>query len=377
VTEILILDTEGWQPRLAPGVQDAAVRAIEGGGVIVLPHAGFELREDEKRFLSAQWSDGHAKNISVEHRNSARRAGAAGPGKMLRGAASAVLGAMMLVLPDPSAGEESSRLRGRARPPVVRAVRAPGERFDGAPLPDDAATPTAALHPVAAPGVALKGASGTREELEALAAMIDRFAGKASALVQTLFPRYAPYAQRARTSYRPQPAVGRDVSWRKDDSRLHVDAFPSRPNRGERILRVFTNLNPVEPRVWRVGETFETMAKTLLPRIRAPLPGSAALLAALHVTKGLRSEYDHLMLNLHDRAKEDMEYQRNCAQKVVAMAPGTTWLCFSDQVMHAAVSGQYMLEQTIHIPVSALYDKERAPLAILQRLTGRALVPAA
>ncbi len=127
--------------------------------------------------------------------------------------------------------------------------------------------------------------------------------------------------------------------------------------------------------MWRVGESFETMAKTLLPRIKAPLPGSAAVLAALHVTKGRRSAYDHFMLNLHDRAKEDMEYQRDCAQQVVPIAPGTTWLCFSDQVMHAAVSGQYMLEQTIHLPVSALYDPQRAPLAILERLTGRALVP--
>ena len=99
------------------------------------------------------------------------------------------------------------------------------------------------------------------------------------------------------------------------------------------------------------------------------------MLAALHVTKGARSDYDHLMLNLHDRAKEDMAYQRDCAQQVVRFAPGTTWLCFSDQVMHAAVSGQYMLEQTIHLPVSALYDAARAPLAILERLTGRTLVP--
>ena len=58
-----------------------------------------------------------------------------------------------------------------------------------------------------------------------------------------------------------------------------------------------------------------------------------------------------------------------------AFAPGTTWLCFSDQVMHAAMSGQYMLEQTIHLPVAALYDPQRSPLAILERLTGRTLAP--
>jgi hypothetical protein len=166
------------------------------------------------------------------------------------------------------------------------------------------------------------------------------------------------------------------VSWRKDDSRLHIDAFPSRPCGGERILRVFANVNPVEDRVWRVGEPFEAMAKTFLPRIRRELPGSAQVLRALFVTKGRRTPYDHLMLGLHDRAKADLAYQRNCAQELVRMAPGTTWICFSDQVMHAAVSGQYMLEQTIHLPVAALYDPTRAPLAILERLTGRPLAPA-
>jgi hypothetical protein len=170
--------------------------------------------------------------------------------------------------------------------------------------------------------------------------------------------------------------VGRNVSWRKDDSRLHLDAFPSRPTHGERILRVFSNVNPAQDRVWRVGESFEAVARTFLPRIRDPLPGSAAVLAALRITKSPRSAYDHLMLNLHDRAKEDLAYQRDCAQEVVHFAPGATWLCFSDQVMHAAMSGQYLLEQTIHLPVTALYDSAKAPLAILERLTGRTLVAA-
>ncbi len=293
MSAIVTLDLAGWRPPLAPGVQEAAVHAIEDGGVLVLPHVNFALSERERRFLSPEWSDGRAKNISLDAQ-----------------------------LPQPR----------------------------------------------------LKGARGTDADLSDLKAMVDRFAANAAGLVVTLFPRYAKYVQRARTSFRPQPAVGRQVSWRKDDSRLHVDAFPSRPNHGERILRVFTNVNRSDARVWRVGEPFEMMARTFLPRIRAPLPGSAAVLAALHVTKRRRSAYDHLMLNLHDRAKEDVAYQRDCAQEVVHFAPGTTWLCFSDQVMHAAVSGQYMLEQTIHLPVSALYDPGKSPLAILERITGRALV---
>jgi hypothetical protein len=291
MSAVVTLDLAQWRPVLTDEARTEAARMLEGGGVLRLPRVNFALTGAERRFLSPAWSDGRAKNISL-----------------------------------------------------------------------DAAR--------------LKGATGTADDQAELAAMIARYAAAAADLVATLFPRYAPYVKRARTSYRPQPAVGRNVSWRKDDSRLHVDAFPSRPNRGARILRVFSNVNPAADRVWRVGEPFEAMAKCLLPRIADPVPGASAMLAALRITKGRRSLYDHLMLGLHDCAKADLKYQCDCVQETVHFPPGATWLCFSDQVMHAAVSGQYMLEQTIHLPVSALYDPARAPLAILERLTGRALVPA-
>ena len=101
------------------------------------------------------------------------------------------------------------------------------------------------------------------------------------------------------------------TSWRKDDTRLHVDSFPSNPMRGRRLLRVFHNLNPNgQPRSWRVGEPFEDFARRFLPAIARPLPGSAAVLHALHITKSRRSAYDHYMLQLHDRVKADMAYQR-------------------------------------------------------------------
>jgi hypothetical protein len=38
------------------------------------------------------------------------------------------------------------------------------------------------------------------------------------------------------------------------------------------------------------------------------------------------------------------------------------------------MSGQYMLEQTFFLPVRAMVQPECAPLGILERLVGRALV---
>ncbi|HEY4139440.1 MAG TPA: Kdo hydroxylase family protein [Casimicrobiaceae bacterium] len=221
---------------------------------------------------------------------------------------------------------------------------------------------------------AVKGARGTPDDLADLGRMVGRFAACASDLIAALLPGYAPHLKRARTSFRPQPATGRPVSWRKDDARLHVDAFPSRPNRGERILRVFCNVNPHgADRVWRVGERFEAMAARFLPRVRKMGRVEPSLLAALYVTKGRRSEYDHLMLGLHDCAKADTDYQRSSPQQEVRFAPGTTWICYSDQVMHAAMGGQFMLEQTIHLPLSALYRPELSPLRILERMAGHSL----
>ena len=218
----------------------------------------------------------------------------------------------------------------------------------------------------------VRGSSARGGDREALRVMIARFAAGARSLVLHLLPDYAPYVREARTSFRPAPVEGRAQSPRHDDRRLHVDAFPSRPNRGERILRVFCNVNPAgQDRVWKVGEPFEAVASRYLPSIRRMWPGEAALLAALRVTRSRRSPYDHAMLALHDRAKLDAAYQRESPQDEIRFAPGTTWLCFSDQVMHAVASGQHMMEQTLHLPLAAMRHPDASPLATLERLAGR------
>jgi hypothetical protein len=221
----------------------------------------------------------------------------------------------------------------------------------------------------------LKGAQGSEADLAKLQAMIARYRERACGLITSLFPHYAATLRIAQTSFRTARVEGRQTSWRKDDSRLHVDAFPSRPNQGERILRVFNNVNPNgEPRVWRVGERFNDLADRLAPSISRPLPGSAALLHALHITKSHRSEYDHYMLQLHDRMKADPSYQSDSPQITLPIPPGASWVCFSDQTPHAAMSGQYMFEQTMHLPVSGLHQPDSAPLKVLERKLGRALI---
>jgi 3-deoxy-D-manno-octulosonic acid hydroxylase-like protein len=193
-------------------------------------------------------------------------------------------------------------------------------------------------------------------------------------LVSDLFPAYAGSLERARTSFRPQEIEGRAYSPRHDDRRLHVDAFPSTPMRGRRILRVFTNVaGDGALRHWRVGEPFADFARKFTPRLKAPLPGSSWLLSQLHITKSRRSAYDHYMLGLHDGAKLDLDYQARAPRADLNFAPGNTWLCYSDQVLHAALSGHGAMEQSFYLPVSAMADPSTTPLRVLEAITGRAL----
>jgi len=220
---------------------------------------------------------------------------------------------------------------------------------------------------------ALGGASEAADRA-ALKALLRRYLETSSALMDALCPEYRGKLTRGFTSFRPSEIAGRPSSWRKDDTCLHVDAFPSRPMRGVRIIRVFSNVNPSVPRIWRIGEPFEDAAQTFLPEIAAPLPGSGWLLRALHVTKSQRTLYDHLMLGIHDRMKADTGYQRNCPQVRLEIPPGATWACFTDSVPHAAMSGQFAFEQTFYLPVDAMLDPSRSPLRVLEKLTGKRLV---
>jgi hypothetical protein len=210
---------------------------------------------------------------------------------------------------------------------------------------------------------------------EVLRGMLSRFSNEAEALVRRVLPAYQARARRGRASFRPVEVAGRASSWRHDDTRLHIDSFPASPVRGQRILRVFTNVNPEgRPRSWRIGEDFDSVARRFVPRLRLPMPGTALVLRAVGVTKTRRSAYDAMMLQLHDAMKSDASYQADAGQMAFDFPAGSTWIAFTDQVSHAAMAGQFQLEQTFLLPVEAMREEQRSPLRILERMKGRPLV---
>jgi hypothetical protein len=204
-----------------------------------------------------------------------------------------------------------------------------------------------------------------------LAAMIERFGSQAAQLVHDLLPYRN--VERARTSFRPVQVKDRHYSKISDDRLLHIDAFPSRPMRGRRILRFFANVAPNAPRHWHTGQPFEDFARAFLPQVGPHLPGKSWLYDKLGVTHGRRSLYDELMLSLHDKAKRDSGFQRDSPHQAIAFPPGSCWLVYTDQVLHAALGGEFALEQTFHLDVAEMAEPDRAPIKVLERLSGKRL----
>lgn len=281
-----------WEQSFSLDEQDQAINSLESGQILYFPTLAFELTSEEQIFLSPDYADPHAKNISYH--------------------------------------ADRNKLWG------VQHL--------------------------------------TDQQHIQLKAMLDRYHRYTSNFIHQLLPHYTQQLITARTSFRPVQVSNRKTSYRKDDKRLHVDAFPSAPNQGQRILRIFTNINPHgEDRVWRVGEPFETVANQFLPKIKKPLPGVAAILRLLKVTKSYRTLYDHYMLHMHDLMKADEKYQREAQQQQIRFPSGSSWIVQTDHVSHAAMQGQYVLEQTFYLPVNAMRDEAQAPLRVLERMLGASL----
>jgi hypothetical protein len=225
-------------------------------------------------------------------------------------------------------------------------------------------------------------AKSSREEAERLRAIMRSYSQRVVAFLADFLRPYAAQWRIDYASFRPMEEEGRDIRLRARNDLLHVDAFPTRPTNGDRILRIFTNLNPTAPRVWNTSETFDILASRFagtegLPLPKTERPRIVALLRqlgrAVKLPGARASAYDHLMHRLHNFMKENHEFQEGCTKHRWEFPPNSTWIVFTDLVSHAALSGQFALEQTFIVSRHTLVLPEKAPVAILERLCGHSL----
>jgi hypothetical protein len=227
----------------------------------------------------------------------------------------------------------------------------------------------------------MKGDDASGQDRERLHAIMRNFSQQVAGFVTRFLSPYAGKYKLDYASYRPLEEQGRDLPLHKRNDLLHVDAFPTRPTKGARILRVFLNINPSASRVWNVGQPFHEFfprlagANRLNPPRRSAIGAAAAAFASkLGLPVADRSPYDEYMLYLHDWLKENNDFQQNSPKFELKFSPGCFWMVYTDGVPHAVMSGQYALEQTFIIPAQALVSPNAAPVRVLESATGMRMV---
>jgi hypothetical protein len=222
---------------------------------------------------------------------------------------------------------------------------------------------------------------------ELLKKILRNYSQKVTGFLNELLAPYAKEWRHDYASFRPFQEKGRKLRVHARNDLLHVDAFPTRPLHGARILRFFTNINPSEARVWLTSNGFADLAEEFVGKVPVPSSPSYSLMGRLGrkmrqwvrsagVKVPLRSPYDTFMLQMHNFLKENDHFQKNCPKDRWEFPPLSCWAVFTDQVSHAALSGQYALEQTFIIPQKALLCPEKSPVCVMERLTGKNLVDA-
>jgi hypothetical protein len=213
------------------------------------------------------------------------------------------------------------------------------------------------------------------EQTRRMAEVLAAFSRAATGWLAAVLPRYAAGWQLDRVSFRPEEEATRKLRPTARNDLLHVDAFPTRPSHGARILRFFVNLNPVEPRVWITSLSFPDLLERFGERVG--LPGQSGILKRLGGgvlgllgLKRRRSAYDAFMLRLHHAMKADAQFQRDCPKREWRFPPGSAWLVITDTASHAVLRGRYALEHSYFLAPRTLALPAESPPALLERACG-------
>ena len=213
---------------------------------------------------------------------------------------------------------------------------------------------------------------------ERLRILMASFAQQATSWLARTLPRYARTWRLDRVSFRPEEEATRRLRLTARNDLLHIDAFPSRPTNGHRILRLFVNVNLSEPRVWATSEPFGKLLERFGTQAGLPTAQRAGwtrqVLRLFQPGRARRSPYDAFMLRFHDFLKANDEFQEHGPKRFWIFAPGSAWLVFSDVASHAALRGRFALEHSYFVAPETLALPDESPPTLLERACGIAVL---
>jgi hypothetical protein len=209
---------------------------------------------------------------------------------------------------------------------------------------------------------------------------------RVEAFLQKIMPALTGNWTVGTSSFRPIQEKGRDLSPHASNELVHVDAGAYGATNGDRILRFFVNINPVEDRVWATKGTFSDLyarygaAAGVTPELRKHRSldkrtvdhmrsGLLRVLAASGLPQAVlldSSPYDRTMRMFHNFMKDTPEFQQDMTtHSVMHFKPFSAWMVLTDGVSHASVSGQHALVNTFLLPLANCRRQEVAPRTVL------------
>jgi len=229
------------------------------------------------------------------------------------------------------------------------------------------------------------GIRGDRAVIERVESILRAHSERVQQFLGKMIPALASGWMIGTSSFRPMQEKGRELSAHASNELVHVDAGAYGATHGDRILRFFVNVNPVEDRVWITKGSFPDLFKRfgeragLLPpagngfleeglfdRVRTATVN--AISAVVPPAKLLDSSpYDRAMRRFHNFMKDTPEFQSDQAgHQEFRMKPFWAWMVFTDMVSHAVISGQHALVDTFVVPLGNCRLKEMAPINVLK-----------
>jgi len=190
------------------------------------------------------------------------------------------------------------------------------------------------------------------------------------------------------SSFRPMQERGRNLDAHASNELVHIDAGAYGATHGDRILRFFINVNPVEDRVWVSKGNFSELLQS---------HGEQADLAYRHagqaylskgpldhlwsgVVSGLAragmpsvkvldsSPFDREMRRFHNYMKDTPSFQQDMSNHhEFRFPPFSAWMVFTDTVSHACTSGQFAFIHTSIVRLENCRLPEIAPINLLRQ----------
>jgi hypothetical protein len=209
------------------------------------------------------------------------------------------------------------------------------------------------------------------DQAERLRGVLANFSRGVTAWLAAALPRYGGACEPDRASFRPEEEATRRLRPNARNDLLHVDAFPNRPARGRRILRIYANINPEEPRVWVTSEPLPRLLARYAGRVERARTGllkqlGASVLDLLRPRHERRSPTDVFMQRLHNYLKRNLKFQQSGLRRLWKFPPGSAWLAMTDGCCHAELRGRFALEHSFFIAPEALARPDLAPAALIR-----------